>query len=157
MFLITFLLGASSGIGLATTRLFAAHGTQIVATDINPLPEKISNVTFKKTNLLIWAEQVELFAFTVRQFGRLDIAFLNAGIREDKEVFVNTYNENGVLAEPVYKVLKIDLIAHINRTKLAIHHMRRQEGGGAIVITGSGKYTLRAVASIILSCESVSD
>lgn len=93
---------------------------------------------------------MELFAFIVRQFGRIDIAFLNAGVGEDEEVFVDTYDGKGGLKEPEYKVLKIDLIAHINGTKLAIHHMRRQESGGAIVITGSGKCMFLVVGGSVV-------
>lgn len=92
----------------------------------------------------MWAEQVDLFALTLKLHGRIDIAFLNAGVGEDEEVFVDNFDSNGNLEEPEYKVLKIDLIAHINGTKLAIHHMRKQKGGGSIVITGSGKGKLTA-------------
>ena len=57
---------------------------------------------------------------------------------------MDKFDDDGNLEEPKYKVLKIDLIAHINGTKLAIHHMRKQEGGGSVVITGSGKGKLNA-------------
>jgi len=131
--------GASSGIGNATTKLFAEKGALIVAADVNPLPHDIPGVTFKKTDLTVWADQVALFEFAVKQHGHIDIAFLNAGVGEIEDVFVDKYDDQGNLLEPNYTVLKINLIAQVAGTKLAIHHMRKQKDGGAIIITGSGK------------------
>lgn len=136
-------LGASSGIGLATVKEFSASGAHIVAADLNPLPQDISNeVIFRKTDLGNWNEQVELFELAVSRFGHIDIVFLNAGIYEIEDLFVDKFDEKGRLREPEYSVLKINLLAQIAGTKLAIHHLRKQPGGGAIVITGSGKCTM---------------
>jgi NADP-dependent 3-hydroxy acid dehydrogenase YdfG len=134
------ILGASSGIGLATLKEFAAHGAHVVAADVKPLPpEAASLATFQQTNLAVWAEQVALFEFVIAKFGHIDIVFLNAGVYETDHVFADVMGDDGSLKEPEYRTLKINLVAQISGTKLAIHHLRKQKNGGAIVITGSGK------------------
>lgn len=132
-------LGASSGIGLATTKFFSKHGAQIIAVDLNPLPEPIANTIYRKVDLTNWNEQFDLFQWTANTFGHIDIAFLNAGVGEIEDVFVDKFDEQGRLKEPEYKVLAVDLIAPINGTKIAIHFMKKQKEPGSIVITGSGK------------------
>ncbi|ETI26513.1 hypothetical protein G647_03290 [Cladophialophora carrionii CBS 160.54] len=136
---VVIITGASSGIGLATLKFFISHGARAVAADINPLPPDVDGADFRKTNLTSWAEQVALFDETVKKYGRIDIAHLNAGVGEIENVFVDNVDANGALVEPDFTVLKVNLIAPIVGTKLAIHHMRKQPGGGSIVITGSGK------------------
>jgi len=133
------LLGASSGIGLATARFFSKHGSKIVAADLNPLPEDLANTTYRKVDLTKWNEQFDLFQWTANTFGHIDIAFLNAGVGEIEDVFVDKFDEQGRLKEPEYKVLAVNLIAPINGTKIAIHFMKKQKEPGSIVITGSGK------------------
>lgn len=135
--------GASSGIGLATVKDFAASGAHVVAADINPLPPGVTgDVTFCKTDLTKWDQQLDLFDTAISKFGQIDIVFLNAGIYETEPIFVDQFDEeSGRLKEPDYTVLKVNLIAQVAGTKIAIHHLRKQPNGGAIVITGSGKGT----------------
>lgn len=131
--------GASSGIGLAASKFFSEHGSKVVAVDVNAFPEKLTNTTFHKLDLTKWDEQYDLFQSTKDTHGSIDIVFLNAGVAEIEDVFVDTFDEAGRLKEPQYKVLAVNQIAVINGTKLAIHFMKRQIGLGSIVITGSGK------------------
>ncbi|KAL4809777.1 hypothetical protein BDV18DRAFT_156162 [Aspergillus unguis] len=130
--------GASSGIGLAATRFFSTHGAHVIAADVNPLPEEIKNTTFRRVDLTKWTEQLDLFQWTFDKFGRIDIAFLNAGVAEIEDLFVDTFDEGGRLKEPKHKVLAVNLLAPINGTKIAIHFMKKQKQSGSIVITGSG-------------------
>jgi NAD(P)-dependent dehydrogenase (short-subunit alcohol dehydrogenase family) len=132
--------GASSGIGLATLKEFAAHGALVVAADVKPLPpEAAALAIFQQTNLAVWAEQVALFEFVSAKFGHIDIVFLNAGVYETDPVFADVMGKDGSLKEPEYTTLRVNLVAQISGTKLAIHHLRKQKNGGAVVITGSGK------------------
>lgn len=55
------LLGASSGIGLATLRRIVKHGGKVYAADLNPLPEsEEASVPFSKVDVTDWKQQVEL-------------------------------------------------------------------------------------------------
>lgn len=81
--------GASSGIGLASARLFASLGALVVmaarsydkllelAPSVNPDPERILCV---KTDVTKEADCANLIGETVRKFGKIDILVNNAGI-----------------------------------------------------------------------------
>lgn len=45
--------------------------------------------------------------------------------------------KDGELAEPNYSSVQVNLFGLLSTVKLAIHHMRTQESGGAIVVTAS--------------------
>jgi NADP-dependent 3-hydroxy acid dehydrogenase YdfG len=134
--------GASSGIGLAATELFSKHGAYVVAVDLNPPSKHIPNATFHKVDVTKWDEQYNLFASTAEKYGRIDIAFLNAGVGEIEDVFVDKFDDKGRLQEPAHKVLAVNLIAPINGFKIAVHFMKKGNEPGSIVITGSGKCKL---------------
>ncbi len=113
-----------------------------MSADLNPPPEDTANVTYRKVDLTKWNEQYDLFEWTVKTYGRIDIAFLNAGVAEIENVFVDQFDDGGRLKEPKYSVLAVNLIAPINGFKIATHFMKTQQpAGGSVVITGSGKST----------------
>src|SRR6476659_3980765 len=76
--------GASSGMGLATARAFAEAGASVVLADINQ-----AALTLVSDELTAGGHQVlgvmcdvaDVIAATVDTFGRLDMAFNNAGIQ----------------------------------------------------------------------------
>jgi NAD(P)-dependent dehydrogenase (short-subunit alcohol dehydrogenase family) len=127
--------GASSGMGLATARAFAESGAAVVLSDINEAGLNAATETLKAEGrqalgvLCDVADEGQaeaLLAQTVATFGRLDMAYNNAGIlgpmcdmtEETGEGFdqVNAVNLRGV-----WTCMKHELI-----------QMRRQ-GSGAIV------------------------
>ncbi|EXJ91554.1 hypothetical protein A1O3_00102 [Capronia epimyces CBS 606.96] len=136
---IVVITGGSSGIGLAAAKFFSQQGAYVVSADLNPPPEEIANVTFRKVDLTKWDEQYDLFEWVVKTYSRLDIAFLNAGVGEIESVFVDEVDGQGRLKEPKYSVLAVNLIAPISGFKIAVHFMKKQAEGGSVVITGSGK------------------
>ena len=80
--------GASSGIGRATARLFAAEGAKVLvaARRQAELDELVSDIRAKDGDAVALAGDVRseafaesLVALAVSRFGRLDIAFNNAG------------------------------------------------------------------------------
>jgi NAD(P)-dependent dehydrogenase (short-subunit alcohol dehydrogenase family) len=80
--------GGTTGIGLATARLFADEGAQVIATGRNPetlaaarkdLPQGVAVVQSDAGD----PEQVQkLFQDIGREHGRIDVLFLNAGIAQ---------------------------------------------------------------------------
>lgn len=81
--------GASSGIGLSTAKSFAAQGANVVlaarrADECNVAVEEIrtngGNAEFVKTDVTVSSDCKQLVDATLKQFGRLDYAFNNAGV-----------------------------------------------------------------------------
>ena len=127
--------GASSGMGLATSRAFAEAGAAVVLADSNePALRRASDMlneaghrTIAVTcNVTDEAQAAAMVARAVHEFGRLDMAYNNAGILgpmgdvtdETAEAFdeVNAVNLRGI-----WTCMKHELL-----------HMRKQ-GSGAIV------------------------
>jgi NAD(P)-dependent dehydrogenase (short-subunit alcohol dehydrogenase family) len=106
--------GAGSGIGQASARLFAAEGATVVAADIDLESARGTVASIKSAGGEATAEQVdvtspestsELAGRVVRQLGRVDVLFNNAGIagvgdvlETEPELFdrVMTVNVRGV-------------------------------------------------------------
>jgi NAD(P)-dependent dehydrogenase (short-subunit alcohol dehydrogenase family) len=127
--------GASSGMGLATARAFAAHGASVALADINEDALRAANDELTSAGRQALAvvcdvsdeDQVAaLVDRTVATYGRLDMAFNNAGIQvppsdaadEPAGIFerVNAINLRGVWA-----CMKHEL------------RQMREQGSGAIV------------------------
>jgi NAD(P)-dependent dehydrogenase (short-subunit alcohol dehydrogenase family) len=76
--------GGASGIGAAVAKRFAAAGTRVVIADIDEprgaaLAEQIG-ARFVRTDLRAAADNDNMVDAAVREFGRLDIVHLNAGV-----------------------------------------------------------------------------
>jgi NAD(P)-dependent dehydrogenase (short-subunit alcohol dehydrogenase family) len=76
--------GGASGIGAAVAKRFAAAGTRVVIADIDEprgaaLAEQIG-ARFVRTDVGIEADNDNMVDAAVREFGRLDIVHLNAGV-----------------------------------------------------------------------------
>jgi meso-butanediol dehydrogenase / (S,S)-butanediol dehydrogenase / diacetyl reductase len=126
--------GAASGIGRAAAELFLARGFGVVAVD-------------KSADGLLWAEDEAsvitvagdvsqdetneaMVAAALDQFGRLDVAVLNAGI------------SGGLAFEAPGAMERLDVMLAINvrGVALGIRHAApamRLSGGGAVVVTAS--------------------
>lgn len=112
---VALITGASSGMGLATAQAFAASGASVVLADINgdALASAVGNLKEMghaalgvRCDVSDESQVSELVRQTVATFGRLDMAFNNAGIQapptdaadEPAELFdrVNAINLRGV-------------------------------------------------------------
>jgi NAD(P)-dependent dehydrogenase (short-subunit alcohol dehydrogenase family) len=123
-------------------------GASVVCGDVQaPQKDLGGTYTFIKTDVSIWRDLLALFNNTKKIYGRIDHVFANAGVGPRAEYLCTDFDENGDAVEPSTQLLDISLKGVINTSTLAIHHLRQQEYGGSIVITGSatGLQRFRAV------------
>ena len=136
---VVLITGAGSGIGQATAHLFADRGARVVVNDIRAEAgnETVAQIrsgggraSFHQADVADAAAVREMIASIVAAFGRLDIAFNNAGMggvpakTADCEE-ADWYHETGVMIHGVFHCLKYE-----------IRQMLKQ-GGGRIVSTAS--------------------
>jgi NAD(P)-dependent dehydrogenase (short-subunit alcohol dehydrogenase family) len=139
--------GAGSGIGLATVRRFAAEGARVVAVDIDETAGKAAadeaGGLFLAADVASEEQVSHLFDEVVRQLGRVDIAFNNAGISPPEDDSILT---TGI--EAWRRVQEVNLTSVYLCCKYVIPHMQRQ-GKGSIINTASFVAVLGAATSQI--------
>jgi meso-butanediol dehydrogenase / (S,S)-butanediol dehydrogenase / diacetyl reductase len=130
--------GGTSGIGAATAELFAAEGADVVITGRRlGLGEKNSaalrrngvRAAYVETDHSKLEDCEEAVAETIRQFGRVDILFNNAGVVMKGSV-ETTSEEDWAF------VMNLNLTAVWRMSRLVLPSMRAQ-GGGVIVNNAS--------------------
>lgn len=139
--------GAGSGIGLATVRRFHAEGARVVCVDIAAEQGKAAadevGGEFVGCDVADEAQVRELFDGVADRYGRVDIAFNNAGISPpDDDSILST----GLDAWE--RVLRVNTTSVYLCCKYAIPHMRRQ-GKGSIINTASFVALMGAATSQI--------
>jgi NAD(P)-dependent dehydrogenase (short-subunit alcohol dehydrogenase family) len=139
--------GAGSGIGLASARRLAAEGATVVAVDID---KTAGQAAAEETGGVFVAADVsseedvrQLFDGVAGEFGRIDIAFNNAGISPPEDDSILT---TGI--EAWQRVQEINLTSVYLCCKYVIPHMQRQ-GKGSIINTASFVAVLGAATSQI--------
>src|SRR5215207_9378754 len=137
---VTFVTGAGSGIGRATAIAFAQAGAHVVAVDLNQQAAQATAEQIEQlggTALAIGcdvtsSDQVrDALDSTVARFGRLDIAFNNAGVE--------------LRPTPIAEITEADfdrvVTTNLRGVFLCMKHeipLMLKQGGGAIVNTSSG-------------------
>ncbi|MEV6931127.1 3-oxoacyl-ACP reductase [Dactylosporangium sp. NPDC051485] len=139
--------GAGSGIGLATARRFASEGAKVVAVDLNEDAGKAAaqevGGEFVAVDVADEAAVKALFDGVAERYGRLDIAFNNAGISPPDD---DSILDTGL--EAWERVLKVNSTSVYFCSKYAIPHMLAQ-GKGSIINTASFVALLGAATSQI--------
>jgi len=130
--------GATSGIGRAAALAFAAEGARVAfcgrRTDLGgeveqQIKQAGGEARYIKADVLVEAEVRDFIDRTVAAYGRLDVAFNNAGITIEKPL--HEYS-----SEEWDRVLNTDLRGVFLAMKYEIPPMLAQ-GGGNIVVTSS--------------------
>ncbi|MCX2952648.1 MULTISPECIES: 3-oxoacyl-ACP reductase [Lentzea] len=139
--------GGGSGIGLATARRFASEGAKVVVADLDPATGKAAadevGGLFVQVDVTDEEQVKALFQTTVDTYGKLDIAFNNAGISPPDDDSILT---TGI--EAWERVQKVNLTSVYLCCKYAIPHMQAN-GKGSIINTASFVATMGAATSQI--------
>ena len=135
---VVLIIGASRGIGAATAAAFAREGARLVlATRDVPALEALAarfpaavQARVIRTDITSPIDIARAVEFTLEQFGRLDIAFNNAGATQQRVP----------LADVTDEVFDLTMNTNVRGVFVAMKHEIRAMlagGGGSIVNTGS--------------------
>src|SRR5438270_10371396 len=127
--------GGGSGIGRATALAFAREGAQVVIGNRNVergeetvamIRKAGGTASFKRTDVLVTTEIEALVDHAVKTYGRLDLAFNNAGVEGDVKPLIEQTEAN------YDAVMDVNVKGVWLSMKYEIPRMLEQ-GGGAIV------------------------
>jgi NAD(P)-dependent dehydrogenase (short-subunit alcohol dehydrogenase family) len=130
--------GAGGGIGRATAIAFAREGAKVVVADlpgpggdqtVAMIKDAGGEASFIATDVSDEQAVAALVEGTVAAYGRLDIAFNNAGVNFDADIWDNV--------DAFDKSIAINLTGVASCIRHEVRQMLKQGGGGAIVNTAS--------------------
>jgi NAD(P)-dependent dehydrogenase (short-subunit alcohol dehydrogenase family) len=130
--------GAASGIGRAAALLFAREGAAVVVVDVNPAGEAVAaeiaakrgRAIFEQVDVTRTADCQRAVDHCVREFGRLDVLFNNAGIIRRATVL-------DLSEEDWDRVMAVNVKSMFLMSRAAIPAMVKG-GGGSIIHMASG-------------------
>jgi len=139
--------GAGSGIGLASVRRLAAEGAKVVAVDVDgetgkAAAEEVGGL-FAQADVTSEEDVRAVYDTAMREFGRIDVAFNNAGISPPEDDSILTTG-----LDAWRRVQEVNLTSVYLCCKHVIPHMQRG-GGGSIINTASFVAVLGAATSQI--------
>lgn len=139
--------GGCSGIGLATARKFVAEGAKVVIGDLDVengprIAEELGG-SFIKVNVTDAAEVEAMYALAKQKYGRIDIAFNNAGISPASD---DSILKTGIDAWNL--VQDVNLTSVYLCCKAVLPYMLEQ-GSGSIINTASFVAIMGAATSQI--------
>ncbi len=131
--------GTASGIGRAAALRFAAEGARIAAVDVAEANAETAEMVIQRggeaiavrADVTVEAEVAAAFEAAESAFGRLDVAFNNAGVMLEGDGDTASTAE-----EVVDRTLAVNVKGVLHGCKHAVAAMRRS-GGGSIINTAS--------------------
>lgn len=139
--------GAGSGIGLATARRFASEGAKVVLADMNvqsgeAAAKEVGGI-FVRADVTLAADVENMYKVAFDTYGRIDIAFNNAGISPTDDDSILTTE-----LEVWERVNRVNLTSIFLCCKYVIPYMQKT-GKGSIINTASFVATMGAATSQI--------
>jgi NAD(P)-dependent dehydrogenase (short-subunit alcohol dehydrogenase family) len=143
--------GGASGIGLAYAQAMAQNGARIMLADINPETLAATVAALRAQGAEVEGETVDVtrradldrvVAATLKRFGRIDVAFINAGISGGPGFLSADKTRNPERAlefipdELWTRVLETNLTSVFRSFQALLPQMKLQ-GGGRIIVTSS--------------------
>jgi NAD(P)-dependent dehydrogenase (short-subunit alcohol dehydrogenase family) len=139
--------GGAGGIGLATVRRLASEGARVVVADVDPGAGKSSadevDGLFVQVDVSNSAEVEQLYKIVYDTYGRIDIAFNNAGISPPEDDSILT---TGI--DAWRRVQEVNLTSVYLCCRAVIPYMQRA-GKGSIINTASFVAVLGSATSQI--------
>jgi NAD(P)-dependent dehydrogenase (short-subunit alcohol dehydrogenase family) len=139
--------GGAGGIGLATVRRLASEGARVVVADVDPVAGKSSadevDGLFVQVDVSNSAEVERLYKAAYDAYGRIDIAFNNAGISPPEDDSILT---TGI--DAWRRVQEVNLTSVYLCCQAVIPYMQRA-GKGSIINTASFVAVLGSATSQI--------
>src|ERR1700716_391855 len=151
---VALITGAASGIGRATGLLFAREGAAVALADVNviaggrvadEIAQSGRRAFFEPVDVTRAADCQRLVERAVREFGRIDILFNNAGIIRRATVL-------DLSEEDWDRLMAVNVKSIYLLSREVIPHMQKA-GGGTIINTASG-WGLSAGAKAAVYCAS---
>jgi len=132
---VTVVTGGAGGIGLATVRRLAAEGAKVVVADIEPsagkaIADEVEGL-FVQADVTSGTEVEQLYATAYDNYGRIDVAFNNAGISPPEDDSILT---TGI--DAWRRVQEVNLTSVYLCCQAVIPYMQRA-GKGSIINTAS--------------------
>ncbi|MBM4258261.1 MAG: glucose 1-dehydrogenase [Deltaproteobacteria bacterium] len=136
---VAIITGGGSGIGRASCLLFAREGAKVVVADyvleggketVRQITEAGGEAVFVQADVSKSADVQNMIGATIRNYGRVDVLFNNAGIEGPSSKLANLKEEDWD------RVIAIDLTSVYLGMKYVIPEMIKQ-GGGSIISTAS--------------------
>jgi NAD(P)-dependent dehydrogenase (short-subunit alcohol dehydrogenase family) len=150
--------GGSSGIGRATSLLFAKHGAKVVIGDNNPagvetvemIKREQGDAIFVQTDVSVADQVKNLVATAVTTYGGLNYAFNNAGVLPPMALLADTDEST------FDKIMAVDVKGVFLAMKYEIQQML-QTGSGAIVNNASiaGMIAERGISAYVAAKHAV--
>lgn len=137
---VAFVTGAGSGLGRAMAEAMAENGAKVACFDLNPegLAETVNGLEALGAEALALtgdvADEAQVdaaVAATVGRFGRIDIAFANAGIGDPEPGLIHEYDSANWR-----RVVGVNLDGVFHTDRAVIREMMKT-GGGKVINTAS--------------------
>jgi NAD(P)-dependent dehydrogenase (short-subunit alcohol dehydrogenase family) len=141
---VAFVTGAAKGLGFAMAEIVAQSGARVVMSDVDPeaLADSVDRLTKQGLNVrgeLVDVADVDRLAqvidATAERFGRLDIAFANAGLSAGAGPLTEDGSMLRVDMDRWNRLLQINLTSVFVTIRAAAAHMLKRRSGRLIVTT----------------------